>query len=211
VKLFSYLVEGYGMSTVKMTRFTLIITLSLIAAVLTWVGVAFSSTPLGNVQINYRISVPTSQVYTLTDREYYYSVIEDIRNAKSSIMVAMYSMIYDPDDPFDWANDLIRELVRARERGVNVTVILEYRTYQGYMDKNLNAYRYLSANGINVLLDNDTETDHMKLVIIDDHIIYVGSHNWSEAGLYYNRETSIRIISPEVAKEFKEYFQTIFR
>ena len=186
------------------------ILIALLLAVTAFIGVAFSFASLGNVQIGYEIVVPTSQIRNLTDREYYYSIMEDIRSANSSIMVAMYSMVYDPDDSFDWANDLIRELVYARERGVNVTVILEYRTYYGeYMDRNLDAYNYLSANGVNVLLDNDTETDHMKLVIIDDYIVYVGSHNWSESGLYYNKETSIRIVSPEIAKEFKEYFQTI--
>jgi len=185
------------------------ILIALLLAVTAFIGVAFSFTSLGNVQISYEIVIPTSQIRNLVDREYYYSIMEDIRNANSSIMIAMYSMIYDPDDSFDWANDLIRELVYARERGVNVTVILEYRTYWGYMDENLDAYDYLSANGVNVLLDNDTETDHMKLVIIDGYIVYVGSHNWSESGLYYNRETSIKIVSPEIAKGFKEYFRTI--
>jgi len=31
--------------------------------------------------------------------------------------------IYDPS--FDWANDLIRDLVVAKKRGVNVTVIID--------------------------------------------------------------------------------------
>ena len=134
---------------------------------------------------------------------------DSLRSANKSIMVAMYSMIYDPDDPYDWANDLIRELVYAKERGVNVTVIIEYRTYWETLDDNLEAYYYLSSHNVTVYLDNDTETDHMKLVIIDDYIVYVGSHNWSEAALYYNRETSIKIVSEEIAKEYKEYFETI--
>jgi len=62
-----------------------------------------------------------------------------------------------------------------------------------------------------VYLDEDTETDHMKLVIIDGYIVYVGSHNWSESGLYYNRETSVRIVNEEVAEEFENYFWTIIR
>ena len=46
-------------------------------------------------------------------------------------------------------------------------------------------------------------------VIIDDEIVYVGSHNWSESALYYNRETSTKIISDSIADTFKEYFSTI--
>jgi len=148
------------------------------------------------------------EVYVLTDRDYYYSVRDTLQEANSSIIVVMYSMIYDPEDSFDWANDLIRELVNAKDRGVNVTVIIEYRTYFGYMDRNLEAYTYLSSNGVSVKLDNDTDTDHLKLVIIDDKIVYVGSHNWSESALYYNHETSIKIISEEIAQTFKQYIET---
>ena len=117
-------------------------------------------------------------------------------------------MIYDPDDSYDWANDLIRELVNAKRRGVSVNVIIEYRTYYGYMDGNLEAYDYLLANGVNVKLDNETDTDHLKLVIIDDKIVYVGSHNWSESALYYNHETSVRIVSEEIAQTFIEYLKS---
>ena len=135
-------------------------------------------------------------------------MLEDIQKANSCIYVAMYSMIYDPDDSYDWANDLIRELVNARRRGVNVNAIIEYRTYYGYMDGNLEAYDYLSANGVNVKLDNETDTDHLKLVIIDGKIVYVGSHNWSESALYYNHETSVRIVSEEIAQTFIEYLKS---
>jgi len=77
------------------------------------------------------------------------------------------------------------------------------------MDSNLEAYSYLSANGVNVKLDEESDTDHMKLVIIDDKIVYIGSHNWSESALYYNHETSVKIVSEEIAETFKEYFKGI--
>jgi phosphatidylserine/phosphatidylglycerophosphate/cardiolipin synthase-like enzyme len=149
------------------------------------------------------------EVYVLNDREYYHSIKRDIENADKTISVAMCSMIYDPNDPFDWANDLIRELAHAKERGVDVTVIIEHRTYWGYMDKNLEAYDYLLAHGITVRLDDEKDTDHMKLVIIDDNIVYVGSHNWSESALHHNRETSVKIVSENIAEIFKAYFETI--
>jgi hypothetical protein len=149
------------------------------------------------------------EVYVLTNNNYYYSIKSDLENANETILVAMYSMIYDPDDPFDWANDLITELVYAKERGVNVTVIIEYRTYWDHMDRNLEAYDYLLAQNVSVRLDYEADTDHMKLVIIDDNIVYIGSHNWSESGLYYNHETSVKIVSEDIAEVFKAYFETI--
>ena len=172
-------------------------------------GVALSPVIVGNIEIGYRIT--PLQVQVLTDRDYYHSLIEDLEKANETILVAMYSMIYDPDDTEDWANDVIRELAEAKERGVNVTVIIEHQTHWDCQDENLEAYQYLTSHGVTVYLDEDTETDHMKLVIIDGYIVYVGSHNWSESGLYYNRETSVRIVNEEVAEEFENYFWTIIR
>lgn len=149
------------------------------------------------------------EIHVLLDEEYYQHAKKDLEKANETILVAMYSMVYDPGDSFDWANDLIRELVYANERVVDVTVIIENRTFFGYMDDNLEAYNYLSAHNITVRLDDETDTDHMKLVIIDDKIVYVGSHNWSESALYYNHETSVKIVSEDVAEIFKAYFDTI--
>ena len=129
----------------------------------------------------------------LYDQEYYHSLKADLVNAELSIIVDMYSMIYDPDDSFDWANELIEELVNAHDRGVNVIVYLEYRTFFGYQDDNIEAYDFLSANGVDVRLDYDDDTDHHKTVTIDYYIMYIGSHNWSESGLYYNNEASVKI------------------
>ena len=202
---------GLMKKTAKMRIKAVPVWLYVIIAALICATVVFALTSFGIIQIGYKI-VPSgaeqASIEVVADRDYYYSVLADLRNANSTVYVAMYSMIYDPDDSYDWANDLIRELVNAKRRGVNVNVIIEYRTYYGYMDGNLEAYDYLSANGVNVKLDNETDTDHLKLVIIDDKIVYVGSHNWSESALYYNHETSVRIVSEEIAQTFIEYLKS---
>jgi phosphatidylserine/phosphatidylglycerophosphate/cardiolipin synthase-like enzyme len=149
------------------------------------------------------------EIDALNDQDYYYAIKNDLQKANETIQVAMYSMVYDPPDSFDWANDLIRELVNAQQRGVSVSVIIENRTYFGSMSNNLEAYDYLSINGIDVRADEENDTDHMKLVIIDGKIVYVGSHNWSESALYYNHETSVKILSDGIAETFIDYFTTI--
>ena len=115
-------------------------------------------------QVQYEIDV-------LSDQDYYNTIKNDLQRANETINVAMYSMVYDPDDTFDWANDLIRELVNAKNRWVGVTVIIENRTFFGPMSENIEAYNYLLANGVNVQMDNDSDTDHMKLIIIDGKIV----------------------------------------
>lgn len=38
----------------------------------------------------------------------------------------------------------------------------------GYTNDNLPAYDYLSSDGVDVKLDNETDTVHLKFVLIDD-------------------------------------------
>ena len=182
--------------------------IALLAIVLAATFSCIALTRLGTLQASY--SIAPAEIEALEDREYYWLLIDDVRSARREVLVAMYLMKYDPDDPQDWANDLIRELVAAKERGVEVKVIIEHRTYRGYMDVNLDAYRYLKGHGVEVKLDEDLETDHFKLVIIDGRIVYVGSHNWSEAALYYNREVSVRIVDEGVARELRDYFNSLW-
>ena len=198
--------QNMGMYRKAISAWIYVLIITLMCAVTVLSLISFGIIKLGE-EVPNQVEEEVS-VQTLSDQNYYFSVLEDIQKANSCIYVAMYSMIYDPDDSYDWANDLIRELVNAKRRGVNVNVIIEYRTYYGYMDGNLEAYNYLSANGVNVKLDNETDTDHLKLVIIDDRIVYVGSHNWSESALYYNHETSVRIVSEEIAQTFIEYLKS---
>jgi phosphatidylserine/phosphatidylglycerophosphate/cardiolipin synthase-like enzyme len=153
-------------------------------------------------QVQYNIEV-------LTNQDYYDAVRDDFQRANETIYVAMYSMKYDPADSDDWANDLIRDLVYAHNRGIDVYVLVENRTFFGFMEDNQATFQYLISNGVNVTIDNENDTDHMKLVIIDEYIVYVGSHNWSESALYYNHETSVKIVSSEIATVFKNYFPTI--
>ncbi|MBS7634650.1 hypothetical protein KEJ34_04025 [Candidatus Bathyarchaeota archaeon] len=150
--------------------------------------------------------------YILTDQAYYYSIRTDLQRSSKSILVVMYSMIYDPyHDPPNWANDLIEELINAKRRGVNVRVIIEYRTYSGFLENNLWAHNYLFSNGVSVKLDDEPDNDHLKLVIIDDKIIYIGSHDWNDPSLFSNHEISVKIVSEKLSKTLREYVEANFR
>ncbi|QDA32218.1 phospholipase [Thermococcus indicus] len=142
----------------------------------------------------------------LVDDAYYRSLIEDIRGARESVYVTMFLMKYDPADGHDHANDLIRALVEARRRGVSVHVVLE-----NSIEDNKVTYDYLRSNGVDVVFDSPSTTLHTKMVVIDGGVVYIGSHNWSEAALDWNHEVSVRIESQEIAEALLDYFDEIRR
>ena len=145
-----------------------------------------------------------SEFKVLFGREYYYEVLKTIEEANKSIHIAMFLMKYDADDSFDWANDLIKALIRAKKRGVSIYVVLE-----NSVETNQAAYSYLRANGIEVRFDSPDRILHAKVVVIDGKVAFIGSHNWSESGLYWNNEVSVEIKSKEVAQEVISYIMSI--
>lgn len=147
--------------------------------------------------------------YKLTGRDYYPELIKLIRNAQKSIYITMFIATYHPDHPKSPSNKLLQELVNAHKRGVKVRVILEQkRTYSHKEQYNDLAYLFLKDAGIQIYLDSPSTKLHDKLIIIDERIIIIGSHNWSKSALDRNRETSIVNICPALAREYIAWIES---
>lgn len=153
-------------------------------------------------------AAPSCPVIALLPDELYYPAIERlIERANHSIYVAMFVMKYDPNEPSDPVNLLLEELVEARERGLDVRVLVDDVTYESYRA----TVELLEESGVPVRLDpgEDVRT-HVKMVIVDGKHLVVGSHNWTESALSYNNEFSVLITSEEHAKQALQYFEKLW-
>lgn len=116
-----------------------------------------------------------------------------IANAKYEIKLEVYEFSY---------KELADALIDTVNRNVSVKVILEKSVYQ-----NNNMFNYLLNHGIDVSwASKKFHNTHSKFMIIDDSIVIVGSLNWSENALKYNREASVIIYSAEISNEFEKIF-----
>lgn len=155
---------------------------------------------------------PLSDVQVITDREYFSVVQTCFKEARSSIAVMMFEAAYYDRYPNSPTNVLIRELIAARKRGVDVKVILEKRKDRDRtQENNLKTGRLLSEGGVEVKYDPVVVTTHTKLLIIDGGIGVVGSTNWTYSALEKNHEVSVLIRSPEVAQNLQDYFQRVWK
>ena len=133
-------------------------------------------------------------VFSPTDSEQIFSLIG---SAKREIKVEVYEFSY---------RGFADTLISARERGVSVKVILEHSVYQ-----NNNMFNYLLNSGIDVnWAPKKFHNTHSKFMIIDGSVVFVGSLNWSENALKYNREASVIVYSNETASEFERIFDADF-
>lgn len=122
-------------------------------------------------------------------------ILSFISSAEKTIDVEMYLLSSD---------DAINVLLAAKDRGVQVRVILE-RDLEG--TPNYKAYDRLSAAGIPVRWASDKYAlSHSKFIIVDGKLVLVGSHNLSNNALEKNREASV-ILSGTAVGEFEGIFE----
>lgn len=149
----------------------------------------------------------STSIILLPDREYYPMAKKLIERANKTILVAIYVIKYDPREENDPVNVLLRELVKAKKRGLDVRVLVDDATQRSYKQ----TIKFLRDNGVLVRLDESSRiTTHVKLVIVDHKYLLIGSHNWTESALSYNHEYSALIISPDLAKNVEMYFESLW-
>ncbi len=117
--------------------------------------------------------------------------------ANSSIHVMIYSFTKD---------DLAAALVRAKNRGVEVRVVVnsDQRNARG------GEYPVLVAAGIGVRVDERSGLMHNKVAIVDGSVTATGSYNWSDAAENTNRENLVILKDPVLAAKYEENFGAVW-
>ncbi|MFA5093270.1 MAG: phospholipase D-like domain-containing protein [Candidatus Omnitrophota bacterium] len=153
-----------------------------------------------------------ADVTPLANKEYFFATQKAISQAKKSIDIVMYLISFNKDDKKLKVTQLMDELVRAKHRGVEVKVILDYQK-DGYKtnasEDNLKAFNFLKDNGIKVYFDSVGAYTHTKAIVIDKRIIIAGSHNWTEVALTRSNEISFLMDSPKLAEQLLGEFSRI--
>ena len=139
--------------------------------------------------------------------KYFDTVLTELNNAKSSIQVFMYLISVYPDQPQSQSTKLVDALIEAKNRGVDVKVILdqnidfqEEASQDALQNKNQAAFEQLKRNNIPVFFDTADTYTHAKAIVIDNETVILGSTNWSKAALTRNNEANALIRSKEFAK-----------
>ena len=135
----------------------------------------------------------------LNDNEYIASFISDTAKAEKSIICALFMYKIDNyninnlEEPVPL---ITSAFINAAKRNVNVTIIFEKSSDKDDLSNKYNT-------------NTESKKLHAKLCLIDDKIIYTGSHNFTYSAMKRNSENSVRIVSYDEAEKIKEYFTKI--
>jgi HKD family nuclease len=168
--------------------------------------------------ITARVFCYQADVIDISGNKYFPAVNEAITKAENSINVVMFAAESSLSRPDSKPNKLINALIEAKNRGVEVEVILDQnvdfvqRRHTSDWEtkiKSTRAYKRLKEAKIKVYYDEPARYTHAKAVVIDKKIVILGSTNWTESSFDNNIETSVLINSPELAEEILVYLKTI--
>ena len=116
-----------------------------------------------------------------------------IKNAKKYIYVPTFVIT---------EKGLTAELIKARQRGVDVRVIADALNASTKHSK----HKELRNSGIQVKAENYAGKMHSKTMIIDDEYLVIGSMNFSNSGENRNDENMIILQDKEAVKFYKTFF-----
>jgi phosphatidylserine/phosphatidylglycerophosphate/cardiolipin synthase-like enzyme len=137
------------------------------------------------------------------------AILAQLDRAHRYIHVAMYAFT---------SRYLAQALVRAKDRGVEVKVVLD-RSFQE--ESEYSKGDYLKRRGIPVKLVTPVEMRgfrvvkglmHHKFAVIDGGVVITGSYNWTATAERVNYENLLIFVdSPGHARAYEEEFQRLWR
>ncbi|MFA5321897.1 MAG: phospholipase D-like domain-containing protein [Smithella sp.] len=148
----------------------------------------------------------------LTNEDFLPALLESIDEAQSEILMSVFSFKAGKHKN-SYPDQIVSHLAKAVKRGVKVFVVLETTETKtdGLNIQNRKAGRLLEEKGINVFFDSPHKTTHTKLTLIDQRLIFLGSHNFTQSALKYNNEISVLLDRPELAGSVRNYILKIIK
>lgn len=141
------------------------------------------------------------QLFTpIVGAEYPAKVIPFIDKAKRNVDIVSYDWRWYPNQPGHAVQRFNIALVNASRRGVIVRAVVN----------NAEILPILAKVGIQARKMKDHRTLHTKLILIDDEVAIIGSHNITRNAFGANVETSLAVGIPDGERRFSEFFSNLW-
>lgn len=127
-------------------------------------------------------------------------VIPLIEQAKKEIDIIVYDWGWYPNEIGEQIQIFNNAIVRAHHKAIVVKAVVHKRLIKVILER----------EGLRVKRVESSKLLHTKLMIIDDEIAILGSHNYTKNAFNINYEVSVIIYDREIAMKFKNYFENFF-
>ena len=133
-------------------------------------------------------------------KEFAGKVIPLIQQCKKSIDVIVYDWRWYPDQVGSAIQKFNNEIVSSKKKGKKIRII----THSFHLTSILKHLNFEVKEPVS------KRTLHTKLMIIDNEIVILGSHNYTMNAFTVNYEVSAIIQDEQVVKRLKLYFENLW-
>lgn len=142
--------------------------------------------------------------------EYYFSrtsttpldekLISQINHAHKTLDIAIYTIT---------KKEIVNAIIAAHERGVTVRLICDKD--QIHTPSEHDDILNFQSHNIPIKINSHAGLMHLKLTIIDHHIVLFGSYNYTKAATIYNDELLVIIQDASIAQAFTRQFDSMWQ
>lgn len=126
-------------------------------------------------------------------------VLPLIEAAKSIIKIIVFDWRWYPSDPGCACQRFNNALIRARKRGIAISVLTNCE----------DTMQVLRKNGIVAKKPISSRLLHSKMMIIDQKVLLIGSHNYTQNAFTSNFEASVVLHDCDDLSKFDQYFNSL--
>jgi len=139
-------------------------------------------------------------IEAIIGKQFPQKVIPLIDAAKRSIDIVVFDWRWYPQDPGASVQLFNQALVRAVRRGVKIRAIANN-------DEIINTLKSVGIEAKKLL---SKKLVHVKLMILDNQKVVVGSHNYTQSAFQMNFELSVLLDEPLNISDFFSFFNNLF-
>ena len=140
------------------------------------------------------------------------AVVPLINSARSNIEIIQYEWKWYGHENAGGVQKLNLALIAAARRGVKVKVLLNIESMGHAITKiNSRTATFLARYGVEVKFGQVGVVTHAKMMIIDDEILILGSHNFSKSAFSRNQEASVVVKGREDIIDYRKYFAALWQ
>lgn len=134
-----------------------------------------------------------------------------LRQTIKTIDICTYKFEISKNKSTRGLNELIKTLTLVAGRGIAIRILLETNARRNGVSRyNLYAAGILKKSGIRCKTLPHNRCQHAKLILVDDEIAVIGSHNWTPKSITSNYEISVVIRDRAALENTKEHFDKIW-
>jgi phosphatidylserine/phosphatidylglycerophosphate/cardiolipin synthase-like enzyme len=127
-------------------------------------------------------------------------VIPLIESAKHSVKIIVFDWRWYPSVQGSTISKFNQAVCLAAQRGLEVKCLVNN---QGVADR-------LKAAGCEARLLHSKKMLHTKMLLLDDQVLVIGSHNYTQHAFSMNHEASVALDLGTKENDFEKYFKALW-